>query len=191
MQNAREERVRKENSEFSHPSPPSDISPPNPSGRSQLITNSVRGKIFKYLFARASHRYGFDSRTVKHAKKSPIGRDRKILLYKECSSHTHLIKECSRAKKPSLIAFAMDLRTDAYNLPPNDLFDIIQDLPDSVWYILPLEIHISNLTISRNLLLIMQMLLKMTPLINHLKLCIPGFPHGPRSISSVGNLFRS
>ena len=54
------------------------------------------------------------------------------------------MKDCPRAGKPFLIAFVMDLFADAYNLPPNDLFDIIQYLPDSVWYSLPSKIRISN-----------------------------------------------
>ena len=36
-----------------------------------------------------------------------------------------------------------------------------------------------------------QMILKLILLINCLKLCILHFPHGPRSISSVGKLFKS
>ena len=81
---------------------------------------------------------------MKYAKKNPIGRDGKRLLYREFSSDSHQIKECPRAKKPSLIALAMNLCGDAYNLPLNDLFDIIQDLPASLWHSLPSEIRISK-----------------------------------------------
>ena len=144
LQNEREEKAKRKISDFSHTSLPSDVSPPKLSGSNQLTTTSVRDKLFKNFFARAGRRYGVDNRTVKYAKKNPIGRDGTRLLCRECNSDTHLIKECPRAKKPSLIAFAMDLCADAYDLPPNDLFDIIQDLPDSVWYSLPSEIRISK-----------------------------------------------